>query len=104
MDILGMSATPEHDKRPRGDGDIVDAYNYVDSVVGTNDLIVGFGPVWHGWALREAFLAGISHAVRQLNKTNGRLMCGKCDNCKRIGGYSPCLNLSPINQYPPKSE
>ncbi|HFZ8524835.1 hypothetical protein ACSZNZ_22930 [Aeromonas caviae] len=54
---------PEHDKRSVGYGlhsDVEAAYAYVESVDNTCDIPASNG--WHGWALREAFLAGISHA------------------------------------------
>jgi hypothetical protein len=59
---------PEHSARPYG-GDsfpeVEAAYRYVDSVVQHADAISSTGidqvPAWHGWALREAFLAGCSH-------------------------------------------
>ena len=57
-----MSRLPEHEKRlTTGDihSDIMAAYNYVDSVIDTADDKIAI--MWHGWALREAFLAGISY-------------------------------------------
>lgn len=54
---------PEHDKRSVGCGlhdDVEAAYAYVESVSDTRDI--PSPPGWRGWALREAFLAGISHA------------------------------------------
>jgi hypothetical protein len=60
-----MELTPEHSKRTMKDGlhqDVIDAYDYVDSRIPTADL--SGPPMWFGWALREAFLAGISHAYR----------------------------------------
>ena len=54
---------PEHDKRSVGcglHGDVEAAYAYVESVSDTCDI--PSSAAWHGWALREAFLAGISHA------------------------------------------
>lgn len=59
--------TPEHSKRgsidhDSGDGplhpDVVAAYDYVDTVMGSSDFVNP--PAWYGWALREAFLAGMS--------------------------------------------
>lgn len=59
------AVTPEHDKRmakPGLDPDIAAAYAYVDSVLPTADLMTGSQfPAWHGWGLREAFLAGCTH-------------------------------------------
>ena len=60
--------TPEHTKRGSVDHasegelhpEIHAAYDYVDSVLHTADVCTPYA--WHGWALREAFLAGISHA------------------------------------------
>lgn len=61
-----MSPTPEHDKRfdawKRGENhDIPAAYKYVESIISTADGGTGLH-TWHGWAIREAFLAGISFA------------------------------------------
>jgi hypothetical protein len=59
--------TPEHTKRIlNGDlhPEVSAAYRYVDSVVHAADTQSPFGcPAWHGWAIREAFLAGCSHAA-----------------------------------------
>jgi hypothetical protein len=67
--------TPEHAKRDT-DGDIchevIAAYRYVDSVVPVADAVSPFGGhAWHGWALREAFLAGCSYATAQGQPTRG---------------------------------
>ena len=68
------SITPEHDKRDHyrqetgsNHPDISASYRYVDSVVDTADYKEPF-LAWHGWALREAFLAGCSYAAQQ-NRT-----------------------------------
>jgi hypothetical protein len=61
--------TPEHTKR-NSDSDDSDsmrdlcaAYAYVSSVLSTADAISPCGGyAWHGWALREAYLAGCSYA------------------------------------------
>lgn len=63
--------TPEHTKRGEVDhaseGDIhpeiIEAYHYVDSIVDTSDDDDEYA--WYGWAIREAFLAGISYAKNQ---------------------------------------
>jgi len=59
-----MSQIPEHDKREQEEGlhpDVTAAYDYVDSVAHTADMTRERGhKAWHGWALREAFLAGMS--------------------------------------------
>lgn len=34
------------------------AYDYVEMMVRRADLFMGPAPLWYGWALREAFLAG----------------------------------------------
>jgi hypothetical protein len=57
---------PEHDIRDQEIGlhpEVQAAYRYVDSVIHTADAASPFGHAWHGWALREAFLAGCSHAA-----------------------------------------
>lgn len=56
--------TPEHSKRNLNleqglHNDVSDAYEYVESVLDTSDFVDEYA--WHGWALREAFLAGISY-------------------------------------------
>lgn len=63
--------TPEHTSRHISDElqEVRAAYNYVDSVVDTADALSSVGGcAWHGWALREAFLAGCSH-TRYGNRT-----------------------------------
>lgn len=62
--------TPEHTKRGAGDDfsdepihpDVSAAYDYVDSMIDVADIHTEDCLAWHGWALREAFLAGVSHA------------------------------------------
>lgn len=73
--------TPEHDKRNASHDanfderdsdplhpDVSAAYNYVDSVINTSDYTNP--PAWHGWAIREAFLAGITHQQNQSIQPN----------------------------------
>jgi len=64
--------TPEHTARRQGDDkelhpEIQAAYRYVKSVLDSADAPSSKlgGPLWFGWALREAFLAGCSHAAAQ---------------------------------------
>lgn len=57
-----FSELPEHDARQTQGGlhpDVQAAYDYVSRVASTADIPHPF-PAWHGWALREAFLAGCS--------------------------------------------
>ena len=65
--------TPEHNSRhPDSDSysEVTAAYKYVDSVLSTADAQSPVnGLAWHGWALREAFLAGCTHAAEQLRTT-----------------------------------
>lgn len=58
-----LDITPEHDKRNNEGSEVSAAYDYVESVLDTSDFIDS--PAWHGWAIREAFLAGASHAKTQ---------------------------------------
>lgn len=57
--------TPEHSKRNKEAPnyklhvDILAAYKYVDDVLDTSDFEDEYA--WGGWAIREAFLAGISY-------------------------------------------
>lgn len=57
--------TPEHtlreEKHPDGlHADVVAAFKYIDNVIDTSDYVEPIA--WHGWAIREAFLAGITYA------------------------------------------
>ena len=62
--------TPEHDARGSADhgidndgslhSEIKASYEYVDSILATSDYVGCYA--WHGWAIREAFLAGVTHA------------------------------------------
>lgn len=66
MSEKSKSLTPEHDKRHSGNGlcvEISASYEYVESVTDTADD--GLSLTWHGWALREAFLAGISYNQKE---------------------------------------
>ena len=76
---------PQHDIRSQKDGlhpDIVDAYSYVESVSDTADNPKDV--MWHGWALREAFLAGVTHGqetkLSYADVTDGFFI--KCPTCK----------------------
>jgi hypothetical protein len=68
---MNVDPTPEHTARKQGDDkdlhpEVIAAYRYVESVLDFADVPsskIG-GPLWFGWALREAFLAGCSHAAR----------------------------------------
>lgn len=73
-DYPKRNLTPEHTLRGNDhDSDapihqqVAAAYAYVDSVVDAADIDAGGSPAWHGWALREAFLAGCSHAAKVPN-------------------------------------
>lgn len=66
--------TPEHTLRGNDHNSdapihpqVAAAYEYVDLVVDTADIDAGGAPAWYGWALREAFLAGCSHASKPPN-------------------------------------
>lgn len=39
--------------------EVLASYNFVEDMVPKADGEIGMAPVWHGWALREAFLAGV---------------------------------------------
>jgi hypothetical protein len=63
--------TPEHAARNQGDDkglhpEVLAAYRYVERVLDSADVPSSKlgGPLWFGWALREAFLAGCSHSAR----------------------------------------
>jgi hypothetical protein len=57
---------PEHSSRDMKNDlhpEIKAAYAYVHRVLHTADIQAGLSPAWYGWAIREAFLAGCSHAA-----------------------------------------
>ena len=57
---------PEHSARDMKNDlhpEVKAAYAYVDRVLHTADIQAGLSPAWYGWAIREAFLAGCSHAA-----------------------------------------
>ena len=67
---MNIDLTPEHTARKQGDDkdlhpEVIAAYRYVESVLDFADVPSSKirGPLWFGWALREAFLAGCSHAA-----------------------------------------
>ena len=62
-DEMPANLTPELDKRHAiGDkAQLLAAEQYVERVAHTSDFHDALA--WHGWALREAFLAGCSHAA-----------------------------------------
>lgn len=83
---MGDSVTPEHDRRDGGDHgfnddgplhpDLIAAYDYVSRVLSTRDALDAHGcPMWYGWALREAFLAGQSHQQRQPGANQSPSVC-----------------------------
>lgn len=65
---MSNDISPEHTARAMKNDlhpEVVAAYAYVDRVLHTADPIAQRQgvPAWNGWALREAFLAGCSHAA-----------------------------------------
>jgi hypothetical protein len=67
--IASMDITPEHTARIMDNDlhpEVMASYAYVDRVSHTADIQAAPGiPAWHGWAIREAFLAGCSHAAAE---------------------------------------
>lgn len=59
--------TPEHAKRR---SELIASYCYLESVLDTADMPSNAlrGPLWFGWALREAFLAGCSYAKQEMKQ------------------------------------
>lgn len=48
---------------------LIAAQNLVDTMVSRCDRIdPGNAPMWYGWAIREAFLAGVQYAKSEENK------------------------------------
>ena len=65
---MSTDLTPEHTARRTGDNkglhpEVAAAYRYVERVLDSADIPSSKlgGPLWFGWALREAFLAGCSY-------------------------------------------
>jgi hypothetical protein len=53
---------------------IAEAYRFVEDNMETADGhhgYVGFGPYWHGWMLRAAFMAGAIWARQQFKEESG---------------------------------
>jgi len=48
-------------REPRVD-DVVAGNEFRDSLVPKADAERGGSPLWHGWAIMDAFLAGVAHA------------------------------------------
>lgn len=72
---MTVDLTPEHNARDQEEGlhpEVQAAYRYVESVICAADAKSPTGYAWHGWALREAFLAGCSHAARAALKAQSR--------------------------------
>ena len=46
------------------------AYNFVDKMVERADKMENGCPMWYGWALREAFLAGAEHEKKKEGVNN----------------------------------
>lgn len=90
---------PEHAKRwdedaPGNHPDVNRAFNYVDQVIETNDFIVGdLSPTWYGWALREAFLAGISYAENE--KYSPESPAVTVCHLRQIIGYAALEGMEP---------
>ena len=52
-------------KRENADDNTEAAYRFVDIMKQRADTYIGVAPLWHGWALREAFLEGIKWQISQ---------------------------------------
>lgn len=106
--------TPEHTKRGNGHDtfsdapihpDVNAAYAYVDSVINTADMHAENSPAWHGWALREAFLAGVSHAENKTPNPQSRLDGEPDDIVAEMRGFAddhgpggwPAVRMSQIS-------
>jgi hypothetical protein len=65
--MLEVSPTPYSDYAADHDQELLhQAHRYVESVVPTADATAHWNsPAWHGWALREAFLAGYRAAQKE---------------------------------------
>ena len=49
------------------------AYAHVESKIKSADASTGHAPLWHGWALREAFIAGAAYASNKKDAEIARL-------------------------------
>jgi hypothetical protein len=58
-----MSGRDQNEKRPIEDLEAADAFR--NTMLAKADSAKAGAPLWHGWALFDAFLAGLDHARRQ---------------------------------------
>ena len=47
-----------------------EAYSFISNLVDSADWHIGTSPLWHGWALREAFIAGAKYQLGQIGATS----------------------------------
>ena len=90
---------PEHTKRQQQgtvSPEVEAAYQYVTAVKDTSDYHGQLA--WHGWALREAFLAGISHAHQKAEANMDRLVAAvqAFRNAEPLGD---CVELRSTPEY-----
>ena len=60
----------------------VAAYKFVETMVDRANDFFGSAPLWHGWALREAFIEGIKHHASQQVVEDGQAkIVEECPAC-----------------------
>jgi hypothetical protein len=90
---MATDLTPEHTARRHGNNEklhpeVAAAYRYVEKVLDSADIPSSKlgGPLWFGWALREAFLAGCSHSRAALvQPETKRLTVQGCNDMRKHG-------------------
>jgi hypothetical protein len=74
MENKDFDIIPEHSSRYREENlhpEVKAAYDFVNKVSNTSDVVSPQGGrAWHGWALREAFLAGCSYSAHSRPEPN----------------------------------
>lgn len=68
------------------------AYAHVETVVAQADGNIGSSPLWHGWAVREAFEAGAAW-----QRTNGSTEAPLIDALEAIIKQYPNPNISHVD-------
>lgn len=58
-----MTGKDQKQDRPIEDLQAADAFR--NTLIERSDAMRGGAPLWHGWAIFDAFLAGLDHARRQ---------------------------------------
>ena len=61
------------DKLIDDDAALLASHKHVELMCDDPDGLIGMAPVWHGWALRDSFWAGVVWAREQAEQTEEKL-------------------------------